>query len=122
MITIFTYTPIMTQIQQDLQQLEEHIETDLRNVLVKNLEEDMELERAQKIAQAFLDLLPFVDRKDLLEKFASFSDTYPETKGVFVKYASEEEKAQTQATLNKMSEHLKSGNIEEALKAAKGGT
>lgn len=120
MITIFTYTPIMTQTQQDLQLLEEHIETDLRDVLVKKLEEDMELERAQKIAQSFLNLLPFADKRDLLEKFASFSDAYPETKGVFVKYASEAEKSETQTKLTKMSEHLKNGNIEGALEAAKG--
>lgn len=121
MITIFTYTPTMTQVQQDLKILEEHVEADLRDLLVKKLQEDMELERSQEIAQSFLELLPFADKKDLLQKFAGFSDKYPETKGVFVKYASEEEKIQTQTTLNKMSEHLKNGNIEEALKAAKGG-
>lgn len=122
MITIFTSPFVMTTPQDDLKTFETEVEKDLLDTIVESLKDGkMELDRAQQLSQEFLKLLPFQDKKDILKRLGEFSEKYQEAKGVYVKYAAQEEAETTNDALAKMSRHIQNGDIEAAIAVAKGG-
>lgn len=107
----------------ELKTLEEAIEKELLDLILKHMEEGtLELEKAQEISKEYLALLPFHDKTELLKKFGTLSDKYQEAQSVYAKFAGSVEKEDSAEKIELMSQHIKTGNIEEALKIAKGGT
>lgn len=103
--------------------LTEEVEKDLVDHIITNLEESkLTVEQAQALAKEFLALLPFQDKHDLVQKLNSLSEKYDEAKAVYVKYAGPVEEEERQRKITEMANHIKAGNIEEALAVAKGGT
>lgn len=110
-----------TSDEKNIQRLIEDVERDLLFHIVWNMKHSkISMGQAQLLAKDFLTLLPFQDKKDLLEKLNKLGHSYPEAQAVFLKYASAHEEQRRQKILNLMTEHIKTGQIEQAIKAAKG--
>jgi hypothetical protein len=108
-------------VDASIQTLVEDVEKELLDVIVQNLKQQrMTDDQAQQWAQEFLLLLPIQDKKDLLQKLNSFSKAHADTKGIYLKYAKPYEEEERHRKLTLMSEHIKKGEIEHALRVAKG--
>jgi hypothetical protein len=108
---------------QSMQALTTEIENELLQIIIDNLDQEkMTVEEAQKIAQEFLALLPLHDKRDLLDKLYKFGLGHAETKSLYIKYAKPVEEEERQKKLALMSEHIKNGQIDNALAIAKGET
>jgi|SRR5882672_2532378 len=108
---------------QLMQTITKDIEKDLLATIIENLKEDhLEIEQARALAQEFLALLPMQDKKDLLDKLHKLSKEHAEVNGIYLKYAKPYEEEDRQKKLTLMSEHIKNGQIEQALIVAKGET
>jgi hypothetical protein len=109
------------QAKSNLSDLIKQVEQDLLDEILEGLKNSkIPLPEAEKLAHDFLELLPFKDKQDLLNKLQEFSDEYPETNGVYVKYLSNEKKEEGKETLKKMRDFIKTGDIGKAIAVAKG--
>ena len=91
--------------------------------IIANLGQNtLSVEEAQALAKEFFSLLPIEDKKDLIDKLHKLSKDHREASGVYLKYAHEYEESERQRKLQLMSQHIKNGEIENALAIAKGGT
>lgn len=107
---------------QSIDPLVEEIEKDLLKHIVENMEQGkITVEKSQQLAKEFLGLLPVVDKQDLLNKLNVLGKSYPEAQAVYLDLALPYEEEQRQQKLQKMSEMIKQGNIEQAIATAKGG-
>jgi len=107
----------------DLQILVTEVENDLLAEIIKNLEQNkITDEQAKKQARDFLALLPIADKKDLLNKLSLLRQSNKETSEVYLRYAKSYEEEDRLKKLKLMSHHIKTGQIEQALAVAKGGT
>lgn len=114
------YTNAMPDPIQNIDKLVEEVERDLLSHIYANLKtNEITAEQAQKLAQDFLKLLPFKDKKDLLDKLNMLGNQYRTAQEVYVKFGVPFEEQQRQQKLDLMREHIKSGNIEKALEVAK---
>ena len=110
---------VTTQLQDDVID----IEAKLLNEIIVNLEQNkMSTQEARNLAKEFLSLLPIQDQKDLLKKLLKLSRDNNAAKGIYLDYAKPYEENETQRKLTLISQHLKQGNIDQALTIAKGGT
>lgn len=108
-------------VNQDIQNLYNDIEKDLLSHIILNMQQrKISTEDAQKLAREFLALLPAKDKEDLLNKLKNLGEKYPEAKSVYVKYYASEDEEQRQNKLQGMLEHVRAGNIEQAINVAKG--
>ncbi len=106
----------------ELKVLEQAVEKELLDLILLHLESgSLELEKAQEISREYLALLPFRDKAELLKKLGSLSGKYQEAQEVYTKFAAAIEKEDAAEKVEQMSQHIKSGNIEEAINVAKGG-
>lgn len=113
--------PPVTSLSQE--QLTEEVEKDLVQHILENIEDGtLTLDDAQKLAQEFLTLLPFQDKKDLVEKLQRLGTEHDEANQVYVKYAKPVADEQRDQKLAELAGHIKAGNIEHALTIVKGGT
>lgn len=104
----------------DLQQEVEAVKKELVDLIIKHLKENkLEVEKARKLAQDFLAVLPVKDQKDLLAKLKELGEDYPEAKEVYVEELVKTENQLRDEALNKMRVFIKQGKIEEAIQAAK---
>jgi|SRR3989344_4429997 len=103
----------------DIQQEVEEVKKELVELIIKHLRENkLPAEKAKKLAEDFLNVLPISDQQDLLEKLKNLGENYLEAKEVYVdelKRISEEQRDQT---LSQMRDHIKQGNIDKAVEAA----
>ncbi len=100
----------------------EEIERDLLKVIINNMEHrGMTLEQAHILAKEFLALLPPADKQDLLQKLLGYTQVHPEAKLIADNFRKIYETSRDQQTLEKMRQHIQSGNIEQAISVAKGG-
>lgn len=114
------YTQIMSDDVQNLDKFVDEVERDLLSHIYANLKaQEINSQEAQKIAQDFLKLLPFKDKKDLLDKLNTLGHEYRTAQEVYVKYGEEFEEQERQRKLNLMRMHIKSGEINKALEVAK---
>jgi hypothetical protein len=105
-----------------MQTITTDIEEELFNEIVNNLEQaSITVEEAQQLARDFLTLLPLEDKKDLLKKLYTLSQKHNEARKIYIEYAAPYEEEERQKRLTLISQHLKSGKIEDALAAAKEG-
>ncbi len=103
-------------IQEEVKQVEQQ----LVDLIVKHLEANkIEVERARKLAADFLEVLPINDKKDLLAKLQNLSETYEEAKEVYVSELAKINEENRQIALSQMRDHIKVGNIEQAISVAK---
>ncbi len=110
-------------VNQSMQAITTDVEKELLDVIINNLDEEkITAEEAQALAKEFLSSLPLQDKKDLLEKLYLLGKNHNETKSLYLKYAKPYEEEERQKKLALMSEHIKNGQIEQALTIAKGGT
>ena|SRR3989344_6842098 len=104
----------------DIQQQVEAVKRELVELIIKHLKENkLPAEKAKKLAEDFLNVLPIKDRQDLLEKLKNLGENYLEAKEVYVdelKRASEKKRIDT---LSQMRDHIKQGNIDNAIETAK---
>jgi hypothetical protein len=106
---------------QSMQTLTTDIENELFDEIVRNLEQTtITVEEAQAVAKEFLTFLPLTDKKDLLEKLYKLSVDHGETRELYLKIAKPIEEDNRQKKLTLMSQHIKNGQIEQALSVAKG--
>lgn len=108
-------------VDQPMQTITEDIEKELFDEIVRSLEQTtITVEEAQAVAKEFLTFLPLQDKKDLLDKLYKLSIDHSETKELYLKFAKPLEEDEKQKKLTLMSQHIKNGNIEQALIVAKG--
>lgn len=116
-------TPSATDpsVNQDTNSLFNELEKDLLDHIINSMQNrKISIEDAQKLAQEFLALLPANDKKDLLNKLNVIAQKFPEARQTYTKYAAHNEKEERQKALQEMSQHIKTGNIEQAISVAKG--
>lgn len=115
------YTQSMSDIQ-NLDKLVEEVERNLLSHIYANLKtNEITAETAQKLAQDFLKLLPFKDKKDLLEKLNTLGKEYREAQQVYVSLGIPLEEQERQQKLDMMHKHIVNGDLDKALEVAKGG-
>jgi hypothetical protein len=120
---IQTPSPISSPPDPALAQFLTDIEKDLLLHILENMKNrKISIGDAQKLAQDFLALLPPIDKEDLLNKLNSLSPKYPEAREVYAAHVSPHEEQKQQQLLQTMRDHIKSGDIEQAIAVAKGGT
>lgn len=76
---------------------------------------------ARHLAKDFLALFPIQTKEEILEKMKNLSDKYPEVRAVYLNYAIPHQNQVEKEMLNKISQNLQNGNIDQALNIAKGG-
>ncbi len=105
-----------------VKQLISDIERDLLFHIILNMRHrKISVGEAQLLAQDFLTLLPSKDKEELLNKLNELGKIYLEANQVYVKYAGPYEEEKRQEVLKAMRDHIKKGEIEQALAVAKGG-
>lgn len=103
----------------DPQELEA-VEKELLDLIIAHLKENkIKLEDAQLLARDFLAALPITDQKDLLIKLKSLGDTYPEAGQIYVDELSKSEVKNRDQKLTEIRNHIKQGNIDQAITSAK---
>lgn len=104
----------------DIQQEVEEVKRELIELIIKHLRENkLPVEKAKKLAEDFLKILPISDRQDLLDKLKSLGENYLEVKEVYVdelRRVSEEKRIET---LFQMRDYIRQGNIDKAVETAK---
>lgn len=110
-------------VPDDLKQIVENVEKDLLDAIVKSLQANkIKVEEAQKLARDFIAQLPPSDQQDLLEKLQKISQMHPEARDVYFKYMHQNYEDDRTQKLHLMSQHIQNGDVESALKVAKGDT
>ena len=100
----------------------EDVERDLLKVIIDNMEHrGMTIDQAHNLAKEFLAILPPADKQDLLQKLTGYTTAHPEAKMIADNFRKLYEISRDQETLEKMRQHIQSGNIEQAIMVAKGG-
>lgn len=105
-------TPLPEFIKQIEKDLLEHIYSYLKSDALSG-------DDAQKLAQQFLTLLPFQDKKDLLDKMHELGKVYKPAEEVYAKYVGPFEEQDRQTKLDAMRKHIQAGNLEAAISVAR---
>lgn len=96
------------------------VEKELLEVIVEHLRASkIHVDEASQLARDFLVLLPFQDKKDLLNKLKELGAKYDEAQEVYVQELGKESNEKRDDVLVKMRDAIKSGNINHAVAAAK---
>lgn len=111
----------VSQTDQSLQQFIEQVEKDLLEHIVASMKDKkISVEEAQSLARDFLTLLPPLDKADLLNKLRSLAGKHPLAVEIYHDFAVAESNSERDKKLDLMAQHIKQGDIEKALEAAKG--
>lgn len=98
----------------------EEIKKELASIIIDHLKQNkIKAEDAQKQAREFLSLLPIKDQADLLAKLKNLGDKYAESESVYLHELEKSEAEKRDQTLSQMRDHIKQGNINEAINTAK---
>ncbi len=98
----------------------DRIEKELADLIVLYLQENkIEVGQAQKLAAAFLALLPITDQKELLTKLKQLSENYVEVRELYLKELSQANELEKEEALTQMRNAIAQGNIEHAVNVAK---
>lgn len=109
----------MTQVQQDfLEQVEKKL---LDHILEGLKNNSLTAEQSEVLAKQFLAVLPPKDKEDLLTKLSELAKDYYPAKVTYTEVYAAEAEEKRQAMLNAMRDHIKMGQIEQAIAVAKGG-
>ena len=103
----------------DIQQEVEEVKRELVEFIIKHLRENkLPAEKAKKLAEDFLKILPISDQQDLLDKLKNLGENYLEAKEVYVDELRRVSEKKRIETLSQMRDHIKQGNIEKAIETA----
>ena len=104
----------------DIQQEVEEIKRELVELIIKHLRENkLPAERARKLAEDFLSILPISDQKDLLGKLKNLGANYQEAKEIYVDELTKISEQKRNETLSQMRDHIRQGSIDKAVEVAK---
>lgn len=105
----------------DVKTLVSDIKRDLLfEIIIRMRRALLSVEEGRNISTGFLDLLPVENCDELFIKLHQLADRYTEVRSVFVKHAGQYYEEKRQRKLFAMRECLTSGNVDCALRAAKG--
>ena len=103
----------------DIQREVEAVKKELVELIIKHLRENkLPSEKAKKLAEDFLNVLPISDQQDLLAKLKNLGQEYQEVKEVYVNELKKISEEKRNETLSQMRDHIKQGNINRAIEAA----
>lgn len=98
----------------------EEVERRLVALIIKHLEQEkLDPNRAKQLSTDFLALLPFSDKKDLLSKLQTLSQSYEEAQEVYVEELATVHEKETEQKLIQMRNLIQQGKIEDAISIAK---
>ncbi len=104
----------------DIQEEVEEVKRELVELIIKHLRENkIPADKAKQLAKDFLNILPVNDQKDLLNKLKNLGDSYEEAKEIYVNELAKTSEEDKERALSQMRDHIKLGNINEAIEAAK---
>ncbi len=110
-------------INYDLLKFTSDVQRDLLFELIMSMRHKLiTIGGGRRLTKDFLALFPFQTKEEVIEKMKGLSEKYPEARTVYLKYAVPHINQAEKELIDKMTQHLKSGNIEEALNVAKGGS
>ena len=117
----------MTNIRQLLNNRAQVYKTDMeRDILfqiitnMRNLQ--LEYSRAKGLSEEFLKSTITDDLDEVFRSLKIMSSNYPEAREVYIKYIEKYLGEKTDHAINKIHSHMQKGEIDKALKTAKGGT
>jgi len=106
----------------DLNKITQDAEKDLVNEIVEKLRDnELTPEASRMLAKEFLSHLPPKDLPTLVEVLHNLSTEYKEVREVYAKYYGMQGDMQDAEKIHAMAMHIHQGNIESAIKVAKGG-
>lgn len=115
-------TALKQLLNKNLEQFVNNIERDLLFQIIMNMRSmQTTVERAQKLAEEFMDSLPVEDKEEVIRTLKIMSEKYPEAQSLYIKYANEYFERKKYITVKKVLSHLKKGEIKRAVGTAKGG-
>lgn len=98
----------------------EKVKKELVELIIANLRQNkIDKDEAQKLAADFLAVLPIENRQDLLLKLKNLSSKYPAVNKIYAEELEETGEEKTNKVLAQMRDHIKNGNMEEAINVAK---
>lgn len=104
-------------------QVVESVEKDLLGEIVSSLKRNkIDQAKAQSLAGEFLSYLPPKDFAGMIAILQKMSTNYSEARDVLIKYQGITQKSRDLAKAKLMAQHINEGNIEHAIKIAKGDT
>ncbi len=105
-----------------IQSLVDQVERDLLAHIYTNLKENkLSGVAAQELAKEFLALLPFKDKKDLVDKLSNLGQKYPEARQTYVNLGIPLVEQERLERIEQMRAHISTGDLDKALEVAKGG-
>lgn len=105
--------------EMDIQQQVEDVKRELVGLIIKHLRENkIPADKAKKLAEDFLKILPISDQQDLLDKLKTLGENYQEAKELYVDELKRVSEQKRNETLSQMRDYIKQGNIDRAIEAA----
>ena len=99
---------------------EEKIKKELLDLILEHLRQNkIDSGIAQQQAQDFLAALPANNHEDLLKKLKELGQKYDEVNEVYLDELEKDSDSKKDDVLSQMREHIKQGNIDNAITAAK---
>jgi len=111
---------ILSLKQMDIQEEVEAVKRELIELIIKHLRKGrLPVKKAQKLAEDFLKVLPIKDQKDLLDKLKNLGANYQEARQIYIDELTKISEQKRNETLSQMRDHIREGNIDKAVEAAK---
>ncbi len=105
-----------------LEQLVQDIKRDLMIEVIVDLKNTkLSIDQARELARDFLNILPPINKEELLKKLGELGKVYKEVRAVFIKYARLYDDEKRWYSLEQAHTYLQEGNVYLALRAVKGG-
>jgi len=98
------------------------MERDVMFEIITNMRnEQLSLERAQRLAQEFLEVVPSKTRKGLFMKMKLLAQIHPEARTVYMKYANVYYEEKKNVAVRLVTRAIATHDIERAVRIARGG-
>lgn len=111
------------EINDDMQKYISDVQRDLLFELIMSMRHKLiTVGGARRLAKDFIALFPFQTKEEVIEKMKKLSEKYAEARTVYLKYAVPHTNQIEKELIDKISQHLQSGDIEKAINVAKGGS
>lgn len=104
----------------DIDEEVEKIKKELLDLVVENLKQNkIEADVAQAEARELLAMLPVEDHKDLLSKLKNLGEEYDDFNKIYLDELEKDSELKRNEALNQMRDHIKQGQVDNAISAAK---
>jgi hypothetical protein len=113
----FNYVIIIEKM--GIQQEVEDVKRELVGLIIKHLRENkIPVDKARKLAEDFLKVLPISDQHDLVDKLKILGENYQEAKELYVDELKRVSEEKRNKTLFQMRDYIKQGDIDKAIETA----